>query len=90
MAAHNTDRKDILTRKFLQVERSESGFDKACDAARKLALVLFGIDEDGHSDRIEFIRTTDCVRVDFHNLEMYGANLFVYTFEALVVRNVES
>lgn len=42
------------------IYRQEANFDRACDAAYQMALMRFGVDEDGHSDRVEGWERTHC------------------------------
>jgi len=42
------------------ITRTESGFDRACDSAYKTALSRFGINEDGHSNRVTGWERSSC------------------------------
>lgn len=70
------------------VTRREVGFDRACEEAYRLALSVFGCDEDGHFRKLKgFPRSTSCLVVEFvkfrHGGGMGGQEL-TYEFEAWV------
>ena len=77
----------------ITVTRSESNFDRACDAAYERTLMKFGINEDGHSDTIkDFCRSTDSIHVAFKGYERIGGmggQEHIYNFTASVNRNVD-
>jgi len=52
--------------RFLTVTRQESNFDRACEEAYELALVLVGADHDGYMLNVEGTdRSTDALHVEF-------------------------
>ncbi len=70
------------------VDRNESGFDRACDAAFRMAIARFGVDDNGHSSRVEGWERSQCwVEVEFLRYVRSGCN-HTYTFSAMV-RKVE-
>ena len=42
------------------VHRSEANFDRACDEAYRLAVMMFGIDENGRSGRVDGWESSTC------------------------------
>lgn len=40
-------------------------FDSACKKALNQALIHFGIDDNGHSDKYDFVRSEDSIQVEF-------------------------
>jgi len=64
------------------VSRTESNFDRACNEAYKTAIMRFGIDENGHSDRIKRWERSSCwIDVIFSTYKRSG-NDHVYLFFA--------
>lgn len=67
-------------------------FDNACAEAYREALIFFGIDEDGYSNKIKYERSTDSVHVKFISVEIsagYAHYECVYNFETWIERVVE-
>jgi hypothetical protein len=55
------------------VTRREANFDRACDEAYCQAVAYFGIDEDGHSDRVKDWERSDCwLEVEFSKYTRVG------------------
>ena len=75
--------------KTVRVTDSRPDFDRACLEASVLANTVFGITIDGHSDIVDFIRSTDCVCIKFlsytHTASMVGRE-HIYKFEAWIER----
>ena len=71
------------------VFRNEPNMDRACDAARKNALLLFDVDEWGHINNVKDAhRSTNSVEVTFVELKMVGGMTgwdYFYTFRLRVV-----
>lgn len=72
----------------IEVPRSESNFDKACDYAYKVALIRYGIDDCGHSTKYDDMpRSSSSIVVEFvsyrHTGSMMGSN-YIYKFKAWV------
>lgn len=66
------------------IDRNESGFDRASDAAFLRAISLFGIDDDGHTDRVTGWDRSECwVEIEFVRYTRGGCN-HTYTFSAMV------
>jgi hypothetical protein len=66
------------------IDRNESGFDRACDAAFRMAISTFKIDDDGHTSRVEGWHRSQCwVEVEFARYIRSGCN-HTYTFLATV------
>lgn len=56
------------------VDREESNFDRACDSAYVMAVGMFGIDEDGHSSRINGWERSSCwIEVVFDSYVRHGS-----------------
>jgi hypothetical protein len=55
----------LLSTKEIEVTRSETNFDKACDLADSLALMKFDIDEYGHSTLEGWQRNCCWIEVEF-------------------------
>ena len=71
------------------IERSETNFDKACDESRRMAFILFGINDDGHSYKLkEWSRSSSWIEVEFKSFISNGYN-YTYIFDATAKLNVE-
>jgi len=71
------------------IDRNESGFDRAADAAFRMAISKFGIDDDGYTDRVEGWERSKCwVEVEFVRYIRSGCN-HTYTFSAMVRKVAE-
>ena len=83
----------ILKTKEIIIRRSETNFDKACDAAAKMAYGLFDIDECGHSSIEGWNRSSCYIELKFISYEasfsMVGC-LHRYTFEATAKAYIEN
>lgn len=80
----------MIEPKPIFVQRQDANFDRACDHANGMALVIFGIDEDGHSTKYpEYERSRDSIHVLFKSykcmLGMTGAD-HIYTYMTWVER----
>lgn len=72
----------------IRITDSRADFDKACRDAYDFVLVIFKIDEYGHSDSIDF-DSTDSVHVKFLSYERIGSMIgheHLYKFEAWIER----
>lgn len=75
--------------KCFYISDTRADFDKACRDAYDFVLALFKIDEYGHSDSIDFDRSTDSVHVKFLSYEHIGhlqGHEHLYKFEAWIER----
>lgn len=73
----------------IHVSRQDANFDRACDSAFRLAVGSFGIDEDGHSDRIpEWERSTCSIYLTFESYRRIGVD-HLYIFFAEAIQNEE-
>lgn len=83
----------IRERKLIAVERQEANFDRACDAARSIAMGMFGCSYAGHLDNVEDSdRSTDWVVIEFlsyRNIASMGGESYIYEFFAYVDREDE-
>lgn len=71
-------------------ERTEANFDRACDEAYSLAIRLFGISEDGHSQRVLGWERFRCwIELTFDVYQRVG-NTHFYTFRAYARKEEES
>ncbi len=76
----------IKQREPIIITRYDSHFDRACESAAKLAPVIFGIDDCGHSSRVEDWERSSCsIMIEFLKMSfalgMTGAE-YTYYFEA--------
>jgi len=72
----------------INISRSESNFDKACDSAYSMALNIFGINEDGHSLKLqEWERASCCIELSFVTYYRIGYS-HTYTFSAKAIKNL--
>lgn len=78
----NTDYEVIIT-------RSETGFDKACDHAYARAVMMFDIDEYGHSSMDGWQRSICSIHVEFMKYLRQG-NDHNYIFNVKAVRYEDS
>lgn len=66
----------------ITITRFEANFDRACDEAYRLAVSMFGINEDGHSERIKDWERSRCwIQLDFVSYIRSGQE-HCYTFFA--------
>ncbi len=73
----------------VNISRSESNLDKACDSAYWLAVNKFGIDECGHSQKLtEWERSSCWVELEFSSYKRVGEQHY-YTFTATAKKNIE-
>ena len=86
----------ITPKKYLEsihISRQESNFDRACEEANKSACLNYGLDENSHSKKIDFDRSTDTIVVKFIEYRCYmgyaGSPNYLYTFESWITRNTE-
>jgi hypothetical protein len=64
-------------------------FGDACTDAYRRALLEFGINEDGHSEKVDFVRSTDSIVVKFEEFRMsggMGGQEYTFTFKAAIER----
>lgn len=58
----------------LHVERQEAHFDRACDAAYRMAMMRFDCDDCGHLNNVQdSCRSTDTVIVEFKSYRHTGS-----------------
>jgi len=71
-------------------KHGEPNFDKVCEAAQSLAVIMAGIDDDGNSSKIkDWCRSTDSLKIDFISMSMEGGMSgweYLYRFECSVIR----
>ena len=75
--------------KVTHVINTRPDFDMACRTAYDLALGKFRISVDGHSDKVDFVRSTDNIHVKFLSYEhigFIGGHEHLYKFEAWIER----
>ena len=62
-----------INKKFsIEIVRSDSNFDKACDSAYAKACIHFGTDEDGYCKFVDdWNRSTDSIMVEFESYNRY-------------------
>lgn len=74
----------------IQIDRDESGFDRACDAAYRMACGKFGADDNGHLRNVtNSERSTDSIIVEFASYRRSGSmvgTVHTYSFVAWVER----
>jgi len=84
--------KIINKKRPITVRQNSCGFDRACDEAHKRALEVFGIDDYANSDVVDWVRSTDSVKISFLNYEcsatMVGSE-YKYQFDIWTERCVE-
>lgn len=71
----------------IHVDRQESNFDRASEAAIRMALERFGVDEAGYVANVDVERSEANVNVKFVGYQAIGGMggwSHVYTFEAWV------
>lgn len=69
------------------VNRDESHFDRACDSAYQRAVLLFGIDENGHSKRVKDWERSCCwIEIEFIRYKRIGSD-HCYIFMAKTAKN---
>ncbi len=79
----------IRPAKTITVPRDESGFDRACDYAYRMAVDVFGIDDNGHCDSIpEWERSCCWLEVRFTDYKRVGSE-HQYTFEAAPFKHAD-
>ena len=72
-----------------EVWRDEANFDRACDMAWRLTINKFGIDEDGHSSRVEGYERSTCTPfMAFAGYVRIGAS-HLYTFDVWIDKTDE-
>lgn len=82
----------VIKIKPFPITDSRADFDKACKDAYGFALAVFKIDEYGHSDSIDFNRSTDSIHVKFLSYKCIGSIVgheHLYEFEAWIEREEE-
>lgn len=75
--------------KDIVVRRSEVNFDKACEEAYEIALIKFGIDENGHARDKNFPRSESSLHVQsvvFEHIGGMGGQSYMYRFIAWMER----
>lgn len=79
----------IGSTKEIIVTREEAHFDRACDTAYRLAVGYFGIDEDGHSQRVQgWDRSSSFIEIEFVRYVRMGCEQ-VYVFNATARKSEE-
>ena len=80
----------VLKSEEIVITRSESHFDRACDAANRRAVMIMGIDDCGHSKKIKGWERSCCsIRVTFKEYQSssgMGGIEHNYTFLAEAVK----
>ncbi len=80
----------ILKSEKIVIDRNESNFDRACDEAYNRTVMMLGIDDCGHADKVKGWDRSRCsVRVVFVSYEHYGSMIgheHRYTFRGEAVR----
>jgi hypothetical protein len=74
------------------VDAKKVGVDHACREAIRRALIMFGVDEDGHFENVEVYRNAASVRVVFVGYSAVGGMSgwsHVYEFSAWVESSEE-
>ena len=69
------------------VEMKEANFDIACQRAYQKAILRFGIDDNGKSEKIDFIRSIDSVQIKFLEYTCQNGDEHEYLFKAFIIRN---
>jgi len=65
--------KTIASDKFTNT-RKEANFDRACEEAYRYALMVFGIDDSGHSQKLKgWDRSSCCIKVTFLSYSQVGS-----------------
>lgn len=74
-------------KEFSVIRYYEPNFDKACEAAYRDALMIFGVDDDGHFTNVEnSARSTDTLIIEFKSYRQVGSD-YIYLFDAWVQRD---
>ena len=77
----------VIETEEIFVELREVNFDIACMRAYRKAILTFGINEDGHSQKIkDFERSTDSIEVKFKSYTCTNGQNHGYLFQASVIR----
>lgn len=73
----------------MEVVLNEPNFDTACKRALSQALIHFRIDDNGHSDQYDFVRSEDSIQVEFISYtgvaSMVGGE-HVYVFSGYIAK----
>jgi len=70
--------------------RSDANFDRACDAARHLANMVFGVDLQGHITNVQGAERS-CCSIDIEFIKYWcSGRCHNYTFEGKVTYHAES
>lgn len=70
----------------INVTRSETNFDKACDSAYSIAVRMFQIDEDGNSPIEGWERCCCSIQIEFKGYVRSGCQ-HVYSFTAIAIKH---
>lgn len=83
--------KVLETYPVIITKHGEPNFDRVCEAAQNLAVILAGIDNDGNSSTIkDWCRSTDSLKIDFISMSMEEGMSgwdHIYRFKCSVVRH---
>lgn len=86
-------RYEICEKVPIEIYREEANFDRACDAAKRMAIGIFEVDKCGHIGAIEDSeRSTDYIVIKLDQVKIYGGILgwsHEYLFLAYVERAEE-
>lgn len=78
----------IIATEDIMIHRTESSFDRACDEAYRSSIHRFGIDSDGHSERLkEWERSCCRIDIDFINYKRIG-EMHLYNFKVSVIKTI--
>jgi hypothetical protein len=78
----------VLMERNVEVHRSESSFDRACDEAYQFAVRAFGIDQDGHTSIVPGWERSQCeIELTFTKYTRTN-NSHTYQFRAKAIKNV--
>jgi hypothetical protein len=84
----------ILKSEKIVVTRKESNFDRACEEAYSRAVMIMGIDDCGHSDRVKGWDRSRChIQVVFERYEHIGSMVgheYNYIFRGEAVRGSDN
>jgi hypothetical protein len=77
----------------IRIQDNRADFDRACESANYQAVMLFGIDDCGHSSKVEGWERSNCsIKIEFKKYTQYGNMVgwsHVYLFEAWVEQHIE-
>lgn len=74
-------------KELIVIQQARYDFDAACSDANKLALKIFQIDESGNSQRPDWVRSENCLKIKFITCETTLSMVsreYEYHFEAWI------